>query len=141
MTYQCFYIATERPQSSDKIYVGEIDGTKATTIPGFLNETANAFKFPEYFGNNLDALDECLNDLSWIDYPNYILFIRNYNVFLRDENFQTKLDILVLLREVCNEWANVPNFEGENNFRNKADFKIYFEQCNEVDGDLKALPS
>lgn len=32
-------------------------------------EMAQALSFPDYFGANWDALDECLHDLSWWDGP------------------------------------------------------------------------
>lgn len=32
----------------------------------FIRFMRNAFLFPPYFGGNLDAIDECMRDLSWI---------------------------------------------------------------------------
>jgi RNAse (barnase) inhibitor barstar len=29
-------------------------------------ELSKGLNFPDYFGNNWDALDECINDLSWL---------------------------------------------------------------------------
>jgi RNAse (barnase) inhibitor barstar len=135
----CFYVVKERPSGNETTFIGEIDGTKATNISKFLNEISIAFRFPDYFGHNYNALNECLNDLDWIDVPNYALFIKNYSLFLIDEDHQTKLDTLKLFQNACIEWANVPNFDGEDEFRKRADFKIYIEKCAEIVNDLKAL--
>jgi hypothetical protein len=36
---------------------------------------APAMKFPDYFGNNWDALDECLGDMNWMPASGYLLIL------------------------------------------------------------------
>ena len=38
---------------------------------------ANTMHFPDYFGHNWDALDECLSDLDWLPAEGYLLILRN----------------------------------------------------------------
>ena len=42
-----------------------------------LNNLASAFGFPDWFGHNWDALEDCLTDLSWRDAPGYVLLIES----------------------------------------------------------------
>jgi RNAse (barnase) inhibitor barstar len=107
-------------------FIGVIDGAKVRTSESFIIEIGNAFKFPSYYGKNMDALAECINDLDWLEEKNYALIIENSSQFLIDETETNKKYILNFLEKVHKEWANVPNFEGEEEFRKKADFKIIF---------------
>jgi RNAse (barnase) inhibitor barstar len=43
-----------------------IRGRKAATSAQFFDEAAAALQFPPYFGENWDALHDCLADLSWL---------------------------------------------------------------------------
>jgi hypothetical protein len=43
-----------------------------------LRALASGLKFPNYFGCNWDALEECLNDLSWLGQQSGIVLIHKY---------------------------------------------------------------
>ena len=51
---------------SGKVAVRFIRGRKATTWTAFFDELAAALQFPDYFGENWDAVNDCLGDLEWI---------------------------------------------------------------------------
>lgn len=36
------------------------------SVEAFMDSIAAALEFPDYFGRNLDALYDCLTDLSWL---------------------------------------------------------------------------
>lgn len=40
-----------------------------------LERIAAALQFPDWFGGNWDALADCLNDLSWLPAPGYVLLL------------------------------------------------------------------
>jgi len=52
---------------------------------GFLKKLAEALDFPNWFGGNWDALEDCLIDLSWRDAPGWVLIFRNFDALPRDE--------------------------------------------------------
>jgi len=51
---------------------GQIEGDRQ--LFAFL---AEALGFPDYFGHNWDAVDECLRDLSWLPGTGYVLFVEH----------------------------------------------------------------
>lgn len=44
--------------------VARLAGDRARTVTGVLDQSARTWSFPEYFGRNRDALDECMRELS-----------------------------------------------------------------------------
>ena len=82
-----------------------IKGAKCQTITGLLTECASALGFPDYFGHNWDALEECLADLEWLPAKGYILLITNAENVLPDdeEEYETFLEIL---RDAGEAWGN-----------------------------------
>ena len=44
---------------------------------GFLNAAAKALHFPNHFGSNWDAFEDCLTDLSWLEAGGYVLLFQN----------------------------------------------------------------
>lgn len=43
-----------------------LDGTRIRGTAGLFDSCADSLQFPAYFGNNWDALADCLADLSWL---------------------------------------------------------------------------
>lgn len=49
--------------------VRRLSGRRMTDLGGVYDEASAALQFPEYFGRNLDAFDECLRDLDLPESP------------------------------------------------------------------------
>ena len=63
-----------------------------------LNVLSRGLRFPKYFGGNWDALDECLNDLSWLEGVTSVVLVHEGLPFLRGgEQLST---YLALVRDV-----------------------------------------
>jgi hypothetical protein len=58
--------------------------SKMRTANALFDEFAAALQFPSYFGENWDALDECLNDLGWLEGDGAALFILDADQLLQD---------------------------------------------------------
>lgn len=108
-------------------HVAIINGAEAKSLSAFLNEIGRAFVFPDYYGSNMNALWDCITDLEWLSKKNYALIIKNNEELLTDEPENIKDDVLQLLDEVSHNWASVPNYEGEQVYRNKSIFLIYLD--------------
>jgi RNAse (barnase) inhibitor barstar len=76
--------------------VRTIQGKKCRTPSTLFGEFARALAFPDYFGHNWDALEECLADLEWLPAKGYILLIHNAEAVLSEdeEEYETLLEIL-----------------------------------------------
>ena len=81
-----------------------IKGRHCKTPANLFAEFAQALEFPDYFGHNWDALEECLADLEWLPAKGYILLITDAGCVLPDEDeYETFLEIL---RDAGEAWGN-----------------------------------
>ncbi len=73
-----------------------IQGKKCRTPSGLFGEFARALAFPDYFGHNWDALEECLADLEWLPAKGYVLLITDTQAVLpeAEEDYETLLEVL-----------------------------------------------
>ena len=73
----------------------EIDANEITSLREFYEVLAKAMHFPDYFGFNLDSLDELLNDLTWIEDEYLAVYFKNSEKFREKEiNESTILKLL-----------------------------------------------
>lgn len=71
-------------------------GAKCRTPSGLFAEFARALDFPDYFGHNWDALEECLADLEWLPAKGYaLLFTEAEQILPEDEeDYETFLEVI-----------------------------------------------
>lgn len=76
--------------------VRTIQGKNCRTPSTLFGEFARALDFPDYFGHNWDALEECLADFEWLPAKGYILLITDAQAVLPDDEdeYETLLEVL-----------------------------------------------
>lgn len=91
--------------------VRTIQGKKCRTPAGLFGEFARALAFPDYFGHNWDALEECLADMDWLPAKGYILLITDSQAVLPDdeEEYETLLQVL---DDAGEAWSNGHTADG-----------------------------
>ena len=69
-----------------------------------LERFASALEFPDWFGGNWDALEDCLGDLSWRPQGDRVLLIEGFEslALVSHDDFRVLLD---LLADVAEHWS------------------------------------
>jgi RNAse (barnase) inhibitor barstar len=62
----CDWLWALERDTNHKLVARLIRGRKSATAASFFDEMAAALQFPHYFGENWDALHDCLADFSWL---------------------------------------------------------------------------
>lgn len=75
-----------------------------TDKPGFLKAVAAALKFPDWFGENWDALDDCLGDLSWLDAKGYLILLGHCQALQRSDP-ATLAQALAVFADAARVWG------------------------------------
>lgn len=80
-------------------------GANCRSASGLFAEMARALEFPDYFGHNWDAVEECLADLEWLPAKGYILLFTDAHLILPadEEEFSTFLEVL---NDAGEAWAS-----------------------------------
>ena len=86
------------------IKVFQLDGASILSQRDLLDTVSKVMHFPGYFRMNLNALVDCLGDLSWVPSSGYLLVLERASVFASNDShlFRTFLEILARSSE---EWA------------------------------------
>jgi len=84
--------------------VRTLRGAAAPTKTAVMTELARLLEFPSYFGNNWDALYDCLTDLAWLPAAGYVIVVTDAHQLLvrREADFTTFVDVM---NDVGKHWA------------------------------------
>ncbi len=123
-TVDCIMSAAEaRGQSTIAKVI--LDGSIMGDVDGLLQEFGVALRFPDYYGSNSAALQECMTDLEWLPADGYLLFLTDAGHLLKHEP-QEMPWLIGLLSEVCEEWSH-PVALGESWDRPAKPFHVVFQ--------------
>jgi hypothetical protein len=67
--------AADVERAAKGLRIARIELGAARDKAGLLTEVARALEFPDWFGGNWDALEDCLTDLSWHKARGHLLLI------------------------------------------------------------------
>jgi RNAse (barnase) inhibitor barstar len=84
--------------------VQAIDLRACTDTDAVLREIAEALAFPDWFGGNLDALADCLADLSWLAAPGYLLVLEHIGAW-REQAADDVEAVVEILQDTAARWA------------------------------------
>ncbi|MGX5655228.1 barstar family protein [Geodermatophilus nigrescens] len=91
--------------SIDGGLVRVLDARRMETVAGVFDEFRSAFEFPDYFGRNWDALDECICDLEWLPASSYRIVIESASRLL-DRGRAERSTFLNLMSDAGKAWAS-----------------------------------
>lgn len=86
-------------------FIAHIDGSQTPTLRAFYTEIANVLEFPNDFGYNLDALNDSLNDLQWLDEDRIVLYVTHTDQWISHERDPNKIgSVLAILEATAEDW-------------------------------------
>lgn len=72
-----------------------VDLQGVATKDAFLDAVASSLQFPDWFGRNWDALEDCLTDMSWHPAPGYVAILSHADDFRNKEEAEFLLALRV----------------------------------------------
>lgn len=81
-----------------------LEGKNMKTRADLFSEITKKLYFPDYFGNNWNALDDCLQDLDWIHAYSIKIIVRNFDKILLEKNTEEKSIFLDCLKTASDFW-------------------------------------
>jgi RNAse (barnase) inhibitor barstar len=88
-----------------------IRGAKSRTAAEFFDECGAALQLPDYFGENWDALFECLTDLEWLPGDAYLFLVTDGDLVLDREPGQLG-PLLEVFEKAAQDWAEAEDSQG-----------------------------
>ena len=80
-----------------------LEGKKIEGKQQFLNHAAVVMHFPDHFGNNWDAFEDCITDLEWIEADGYVIYFDHTEAFA--EHHESELETVVeLFQDAIDSW-------------------------------------
>ena len=87
------------------VLVRVVDGESVQDVDSLFSVMAREFNFPDYFGENWPAFNECIRSLSWLPARAYLLVFQNSEFLLKDSQ-PDRAVFMKVMRDAGRRWAN-----------------------------------
>lgn len=84
----------------------KVHGDRMKSLDDVFNEFSTAYQFPEYFGCNWDAFNECINDLDWINANAFAMLLLNFDSMMTNCELYNIQILIKILNNTCLNWKN-----------------------------------
>ena len=97
------YRATRVDEIADAVRGSKLNFARIRIIgkTSFMRDISSALGFPAWFGENWDALEDCLTDLSWCVAEGHVLVFEGFQA-MSDDDVGVLIDVLITAAEF---WA------------------------------------
>ena len=109
-SWQCVHFAlpeqvdTVKKELSDStVNAFEFDASLIKNDEMLFSKISISLGFPDYFGGNWDAVDECLSDMEWSEADGYVLFITNSGKLWSDAEY-TAGKLVSIWQSAAEQW-------------------------------------
>lgn len=114
----------------------KVHGDRIKSLDDIFNEFSAVYQFPEYFGCNWDAFDECMNDLDWINSNAFAMLLLNFDSMVTNCEPHNIQVLIKILNNTCLNWKN----GSEDGFQKRdTPFHIIFHSNTSYDGVYRQL--
>jgi hypothetical protein len=93
-------------QSTKRLAARVVRCRKASTKSALFDECAAALQFPLYFGENWDALNDCLGDLDWLNVEAFVLVIVDAAHLLTKASVDEVTQLFHILEQAAKRWRH-----------------------------------
>lgn len=103
-----------------------LEGEQCKSFASLLKEFKERFFFPDYFGYNFNALDECLSDLEWLEAEKYLVVIRDIDLVLSKDPGAFN-DFILIMEATVKEWNQGRQYGAQSNLPKPFDVVFHCE--------------
>ncbi len=116
-----------------------MNGEKMKSLNGFYNELTKVLKFPDYFGRNFNALDECMSDLEWLDFSACVLVVTDVQLVFEEESSDLIDGLIEIFENAGEEWSE-PVQQSEEWDRSAIPFHVILHSASSTKDCITNLP-
>ncbi len=111
VSWQCVHFAlpeqisaVQTKLTNSSIATFEFDASSIKNDEVLFSAISKSLEFPDYFGGNWDAINECLSDMEWNEAEGYVLFVTNASELWRDAAY-TAGKLVSTWQFVAEQWS------------------------------------